>query len=84
MEQRAVIKFHVKLGKNESETFWLMQQIYGNDCLSRANVFLWRKRFLESKERLEDDNREGRLMASGTPPKRRLEIPVCDHGSPGR
>ena len=50
MEQRAVIKFHAKLGKNASETFWLMQQVYSYDCLSRANVFLWHKRFLEGRE----------------------------------
>ena len=36
MGQRAVIKFHAKLGKNTSETFWLMQQVYSDDCLSRA------------------------------------------------
>ena len=57
MEHRAVIKFHAKLGKNASETFWLIQQVYGDDCLSRANVFLWHKRFLEGRERL-DDNRD--------------------------
>ena len=39
MEQRAVIKFYAKLSKNASETFWLMQQVYGDDCLSRANFF---------------------------------------------
>ena len=60
MEQRAVIKFHVKLGKTASETFWLMQQVYGDDSLSRANIFLWHERFLEGRKRLEDDNREGR------------------------
>ena len=31
MKQRAVIKFHSKLGKNASETFWLMQQVYGDE-----------------------------------------------------
>ena len=36
--------------------------MYGDDCLSRANVFLWHKRFLEGRERLEDDNREGRQI----------------------
>ena len=63
MEQRAVIKFHAKFGKNVLETFWLMQQVYGNNCLSRANVFLWHKRFLEGRERL-DDNREGRPISA--------------------
>ena len=61
MEQRA------KLGKKASETFRLMQQVYGDDCLSRANVFLWHKRFLEGRERLEDDNREGRPISTRTP-----------------
>ena len=64
MEQRAVIKFHAELGKNASERFWLIQQVYVNDCFSRANFFLWHKRFFESRERLEDDNREGRPISA--------------------
>ena len=64
MEQRAVIKFHAKLGKNALETFWLMQQVCGDDCLTRANVFLWHKRFLGGREKLEDDNREGRPIST--------------------
>ena len=67
MEQRAVIKFHAKLGKKASETFGFMQQVYGDDCLSRASVFLWHKRFLEGRERLEDDYREGRPISARTP-----------------
>ena len=64
MEQRAIIKFHAKLGKNASEIFWLMQQVYDDDCLSRANVVLCHKRFLEGRERFEDDNREGRPISA--------------------
>ena len=45
----------------------LMQQMYGDDCLSRANFFLWHKHFLEGRERVEDDNREGRLISARTP-----------------
>ena len=41
--------------------------MYGDDCLSRANVFLWHKRFLEGRERLEDDNREGRQILARAP-----------------
>ena len=41
--------------------------MYGNDCLSKVNVFLWHKRFLEGRERLEDENREGRPISAGTP-----------------
>ena len=66
MEKRAVITFHPKIGKKASETFWLMQQVYGDDCLNIANVFLWLERFLEGRERWEDDNREGRLISART------------------
>ena len=41
-----------------------MQQVYGDDCLGGANVFLWHKRFLGGRERLEDDNREGRPISA--------------------
>ena len=41
-----------------------MQQVYGDDCLNRANSFLWHKRFSEGRERLEDDNREGRPISA--------------------
>ena len=61
MEQKAV---HENLGKNTSEIFWWMQQVYGDDCLSKASVFLWHKRFLKGRERLEDDNREGRPISA--------------------
>ena len=44
-----------------------MQQMYGDDCLSRANVFVWRKRFLEGRESLECDNREGWPISPWTP-----------------
>lgn len=67
MEQRAVIKFHAKLGKNASETLKLMQQVYGDNCLSRTNVFVWDKRFLEGRESLEDDKHTGRPISVRTP-----------------
>lgn len=67
MEQRAVIKFHAKLGKNASETFRLMQQVYRDDCLSRTVVFEWHKRFLGGRETLEDDKHTGRPISVRTP-----------------
>lgn len=67
MEQRAVIKFNAKLGKTASETFRLMQQVYGDDCLSRTNVFLWHKRFLDGRVSLKDDKRDGRPISARTP-----------------
>ena len=44
-----------------------MQRVYGDDCLSRANVFLWHQCFLEGRERLKDDNREGRPISARIP-----------------
>ena len=64
MEHRAAIKFHTKLEKNASETFCLIQQVYGDDFLSRANVFLWHYSFLEGRERLGDDNRERKPISA--------------------
>ena len=52
-------KEHEKLGKNASEKSRLMQQAHGNDCLSRLNVFVWHKRFLDGRESLEDEERTG-------------------------
>ncbi|EGI68410.1 FLJ37770-like protein [Acromyrmex echinatior] len=67
MEQRAVIKFNVKLGKSASETFRSMQQVYGSQCLCRTVVFEWHKRFLEGRETLEDDKKSGRPILVRTP-----------------
>lgn len=67
MEQRAVIKFNAKLERNASETFELMQKVYGNECMSRSNVFLWHKRFLEGRNALEDEKHTGRPSSCQTP-----------------
>ncbi|KAJ8948156.1 hypothetical protein NQ318_009244 [Aromia moschata] len=59
MEQRVNIKFLVKLGKTFTE-------VYGNECLSRTQVFEWFKRFKEGRETTEDDPRPGRPSTSKT------------------
>ncbi|XP_054729334.1 protein GVQW3-like [Anastrepha obliqua] len=64
MEQRANIKFCVKLGKTFSETYELMHKVYGDDCLARSNVYNWLKRFKNGREDLNDDERPGRPEAS--------------------
>ncbi|XP_012059382.1 PREDICTED: putative uncharacterized protein FLJ37770 [Atta cephalotes] len=66
MEQRAMIKFNAKLGKN-AETFRLMQQVYGSHCLGHTTVFEWHKRFLEGRETLEDDKKSRRPILVRTP-----------------
>lgn len=66
MEQRAVIKFHAKLGTSATETFKMMQKAYGSECLSRSMTFEWHKRFLEGRQSLEDDERLGRPISIRT------------------
>lgn len=60
MEQRANIKFCVKLGKKFAETYELMKKVYGDDCISRTQVYTWFQRFKGGREDLNDDERSGR------------------------
>ena len=48
--QRANIKFRFKIGKTFTETFQLMKQLYGDDCLSRSRVHEWFQRFQSGRE----------------------------------
>jgi hypothetical protein len=41
MEQRAAIKFCVKLKKTTNETFEMLKSAYREECLSRTSVFEW-------------------------------------------
>jgi hypothetical protein len=43
-EQRVNIKFLVKLKKSLTETFQLLTESYGEECMSRARVFEWHKK----------------------------------------
>jgi hypothetical protein len=47
MEQRAAIKFCVKLKKTATETFEMLKNMHGEECLSRVRVFEWHKRFID-------------------------------------
>jgi hypothetical protein len=47
MEQRAAIKFCVKLKKTTTETFEMLKNSYGEECLSRISVFKWHERYKE-------------------------------------
>ena len=64
MEQRANIKCCFKLGKTAAETVELMRQVYGNNCLSRAQIFRWYARFKSGVETIEDEARLGRPFSS--------------------
>jgi len=64
MEQRANIKFCFKLGKTAQETFTSMKNVYGDQCLFRAQVFRWFARFRDGREDLEDDKRSPKPRTS--------------------
>ena len=64
-EQRVNIKFPVKLKKSEAETFRLLTEAYGEDCVPPARVFEWQKLFSECKESVNDD-RPGRPRTAVT------------------
>ena len=57
MEQRANIKFCFKLGKKFSETYELLKKVYGDDCMSRTQVYTWFTRFKNGHDDLNDDSR---------------------------
>ena len=50
MEQRANIKFCVKLEKKFAETYELMKKVHGNDCMSRAEVYTWFTQFKTGRD----------------------------------
>ena len=65
-EQRVNVKFCVKLGKSATETYHFLKKVYGDECLSRTQVFEWFKRFKEGREEIGDDQRPGRPSTSKT------------------
>ena len=64
MEQRANIKFCVKLEKKFAETYELMKKVYGDDCMSRTQVYTWFTRFKNDLDDLNDGSRPGRPETS--------------------
>ncbi|GFX48184.1 mariner Mos1 transposase [Trichonephila clavipes] len=66
IEQRIVVKFHFKLGKTATETYNLLKEVYGSECLSHARVSEWFKRFKDGRQDVEDDSRPGHPSTSKT------------------
>ena len=63
-EQRTNLKFLVRLEETPTEALGLLQQVYGNEAMSRCRVFEWHKRFQEGRENVEDNPRSGRPSTS--------------------
>jgi len=66
-ERRINLKFLFHLGKTATEALKLLQDIYGNNIMSRSRLFEWHRRFKEGREEVEDDHsRSGRPSTSRT------------------
>ena len=60
-EQRACVRVKVccKLSKHFTETFQLLNQAYGEDCMFRTLCFVWFKRFKEGRISVGENHRPG-------------------------
>ena len=67
LEELYAIKLSLKLGKNATETYGMLQIAFGASCTYRASVFEWRKRFKEGRESVRDDERCERSKEFNTP-----------------
>ena len=64
VEQRINLKFLVRLGKTPTEALKLLQEVYGDDTMSRTCLLEWHRRFKEGREKVEDDHKSGRPSTS--------------------
>ena len=67
LEERYAIKFYFKLGKNATETYGMLQTVFGASCMKQATVFEWHKRFKEARESVRDDEMCGRSKEANRP-----------------
>lgn len=66
-EQRAVIKFFTKLGKNATEIESELKRVYGESTPSYRTIARWAAEFQRGRESLEDDPRSGRPATAVNP-----------------
>ncbi|XP_046145615.1 protein GVQW3-like [Osmia bicornis bicornis] len=63
-EQRICVKFCVKLKKTFTETFQMLREAFGDECLSRSRCHEWYGRFKEGRTSSADNPRSGRPTTS--------------------
>ena len=66
-EQRVFIRFCANLGKSATETLEIIQQGFGDQSLSRTQVFQWHARFKAGHKSIDDDEHTGRPTSCTTP-----------------
>ena len=67
LEERYAIKLCLKLRKNTTETYGMLQAAFGPSCVNRALIFEWHKRSKEGRESVRDDEKCGRSKEVSTP-----------------
>ena len=65
-EQRACIKFCVRLGKTGSETFEMLKQAFGDSCMSRSLTFEWYVLFKNGRTLIRSAKHSNNPLKSGT------------------
>jgi len=63
-EQRVCVKVCCTVGKKFAETFQLLNQAYGEDCVGLMQCYEWFKRFKEGRMSVGEDSRPGRSSTS--------------------
>ena len=66
VEQQINLKFIVRFGKTPTEALKLLQEVYGDDTMSRTRPFEWHWRFKEGREEVEDNHWSGRQSTTRT------------------
>ena len=67
LEERYAIKLCFKHGKNDTETYGMLQIAFRPSCMYRASVFEWHKRFQEGGQSVRDNERFGRSKEVNKP-----------------
>ena len=58
------VKFCFKLGKTATESWKILQQAFGDECMSRTQCFEWYSRFKTGRTSIDEDPRSGRPSMS--------------------